>query len=341
MESEAIQAEKWFEGIVRGDRIQLGKALSLVESDRDDDRKMAVLLLEKCDAHVRSRKRSCRFAISGAPGVGKSTLLETLGIHIVEMGRTIGVLTIDPTSAMSQGSILGDKSRMSKLAVSSKAFIRSSAAGQVLGGMARRSMEMMLLLETAGYDIIFLETVGVGQSEHMAWQFTDGFILVIQPGGGDELQGMKRGITELTDILVINKADGALAPLARMAKAQFETALHYFSPLRSNWEAKVVTCSAIEGTGIPDLYQTIQSFEENLNAGDIVITRNRQQNMWLHWSLELLAKKLVMQHPVITQKLETVKAKLQESNGSPFRAEYEIEHLMKSLIFPPDDSKNK
>jgi LAO/AO transport system kinase len=257
-------------------------------------------------------------------------------------GHRVGVLTVDPSSTLSQGSILGDKSRMNQLSVSPNAFIRSSAAGKVLGGLGRRSMEMMTLLAAAGYDLIFLETVGVGQSEHTAWKLTDGFILVIQPGAGDELQGIKRGITELADIVIVNKADRELATLAKLAKAQYDTALHLFSSIREGWIPKVVTCSAAEGHGIEGIWQVLRLYKEHLqHTITLSDLRHQQQRDWLTWSVSLTAQRLVLEHPVILQKIEAAEKSIDQTGTSVYGQEFEIENAMNEIIYADAVSKSK
>jgi len=325
----------FFEKLILGDRIALGQAITLVESERPDDRNRAIDLLILCEEKLRVHDPSIRFAISGAPGVGKSTLIEALGLLAISKGYKVGVITIDPTSSLSHGSILGDKSRMSGLSATPSAFIRSSPAGSVLGGMGRRSYEMITLLAAVGYDLIFLETVGVGQSEHTAWQFTDGFILVVQPGGGDELQGIKRGITELADIVIVNKEDGALASLAGLSKQQYQNALHYFSPLRLGWEPKITTCSAQEGTGIDNVLEIIRLYHDiRLQQASLTEERRRQETFWLNWSLGITANQLLMNHPVVNGKLRDAFSNSDSGSVSIFKTAFEIENLMKMLIDP-------
>ncbi len=322
-----------YQKMINGDRVALGQAMTLVESERDEDRKVAIHLLELCEQRLLENDPSIRFAISGAPGVGKSTLIETLGLKAISEGHKIGVITIDPSSSLSHGSILGDKSRMNGLSTSSSAFIRSSPAGPVLGGMGRRTFEMITLLAAVGYDLIFVETVGVGQSEHTAWQFTDGFILVVQPGGGDELQGIKRGITELADIVIVNKADGAMTDLARLAKNQYQSALHYFPALRKEWEVKIVTCSAVEGEGIDDILTILRLYRDiwsaNTNKEE---ERRSQKEFWLRWSLGITANQLLMNHQIIKDELKNAFSHPEVNTLSIFGAGFRIEQMMKALI---------
>jgi len=325
-----------FGKIIKGDRVALGQAMTLVESERQDDRVEAIQMLELCHQQLNNQNKSIRLAISGAPGVGKSTLIEAIGLKAIANGHKVGVITIDPTSNISHGSILGDKSRMQSLAVSPSAFVRSSAAGTVLGGIGRRSCEMMTLLEAIGYDIILLETVGVGQSEHIAWQLTDGFILVLQPGGGDQLQGIKRGITELADIIVVNKSDGSLKEAATISKSHYQNAIHYLSPLRTKWQPRVLTSSALEGNGIDEFWDVLRLYiDTRLETNQKDIERNRQNQFWLSWSLGITAHQLLINHPVVQQKLNERLTLIENHGITIFKAEFEIEEVMKELIVHP------
>jgi LAO/AO transport system kinase len=329
----ARDVQQLYERMISGDRTSLGLAMTLVESNLKEDRHDAMVILEKCENQLAQLDPSMRLAISGSPGVGKSTFIEVIGQKAIEHGHKVGVITIDPTSSLSQGSILGDKSRMSRLSSSPNAFIRSSPAGSVLGGLGRRSMELMTLLAASGYDLILLETVGVGQSEHITWQFTDGFILVIQPGGGDELQGIKRGITELADLVVVNKGDGPLTNLAKVAKAQYETALHYFSSTREGWLPKILTCSATEGTGIREVWDALLLYNEYLTfKPERAKDRANQKLKWLSWSLSLTAQQLLTQHPLVKAKIEAGEAAVLQNPASAFTIENQIENLMNELI---------
>ena len=322
-----------YEKISKGDRVALGKAITLVESDREPDRKEAINLLTLCDQGLKGNDKTIRFAVSGAPGVGKSTLIESIGLKAIARGHKVGVITIDPSSSISHGSILGDKSRMTELSTSPSAFIRSSAAGTVLGGMGRRTYEMMTLVAAAGYDLIFVETVGVGQSEHVAWQFTDGFILVLQPGGGDELQGIKRGITELADIVIVNKDDGSMEELARVSLAQYRNALHYFSSIRDGWTPKIAKCSALNHQGIDDVLDILRLYQNARQTGtEWEETRHRQKSFWLNWSLGIAANQLLLNHPLVKRKIEESGDVLQTPQASLFQVEYDIENTMKALL---------
>lgn len=318
--------------IALGDRIALAKGMTLVESELAKDRAYAIDLLELCEKN-KPASASYSFTVSGAPGAGKSSLIEKIGLYAIHEKHKVGVLTIDPSSTISKGSILGDKSRMPQLSTSSNAFIRSSPAGSVLGGIARRTRELITLLKAAGYDMIFVETVGVGQSEHIAWQLTDGFILVIQPGAGDELQGIKRGITELADIIIVNKADGRLKADATITKTFYENAIHYLRSLRTQWIAKVITTSALEDTGIDEFWNILRLYlTAGTESNQFQEQRDQQNKFWLSWSAGQTAQELLLRHPVVNQKLLEGFSVIDQHQQSVFRIEFEIEQAMNQLI---------
>jgi LAO/AO transport system kinase len=258
-----------------GDRRALARAITLVESTRADHRAEAATLL---DALMPATGAATRVGISGAPGAGKSTFIEALGLHLVDRGHRVAVLAVDPSSTRSGGSILGDKTRMEQLARRDGAFIRPSPSGGTLGGVARRTREAMLVCEAAGFDVVIVETVGVGQSEVAVAGMVDAFVLLLAPGAGDELQGVKRGIVELADLVVVNKADGALADLARHTAADYAHALHLVGP------AQVLLASALEGTGIAEVWDAIGALVAGARgAGDFERRRSTQARDWM-WS---------------------------------------------------------
>ena len=261
-----------------GDIAALARAITLIESTRSDHRDRADALLERLLAHAGGAPMaSLRLGISGAPGVGKSTLIERLGLHVIGLGHRVAVLAIDPSSRRSGGSILGDKTRMPELARHPRAFIRPSASGGVLGGVGRRTAEAVIAVEAAGFDAVIVETVGVGQSETAVADMVDLFCLMLQPGGGDELQGIKKGVVELADLLVINKADGELKQAAVRAAADYHAALQLLRPANPRWQPPVLQCSALEGTGIAELWQTAQRYRDIMAAsGDLVARRSAQ-----------------------------------------------------------------
>jgi LAO/AO transport system kinase len=263
-----------------GDRRALAQGITLVESARDDHQERAASLL---DALLDATGKAVRVGISGAPGVGKSTFVEALGNRLVGDGHQVAVLAVDPSSSRSGGSILGDKTRMEDLSRHPNAYIRPSPSGGTLGGVARRTREAMLLCEAAGFDVILIETVGVGQSETAVADLVDLFAVLVSPGGGDELQGIKRGIMELADLVVVNKADGDLAAAAGRAAADYHNALHLVRPKWRAWTAAVVTCSALEDVGVGEVWQAMTEFSAALHAsGELAELRQSQARagMW-------------------------------------------------------------
>jgi LAO/AO transport system kinase len=267
--------------VLAGERRALAKAITLVESARATDRTEGEALLT---ALLPQTGKAVRLGLSGAPGVGKSTFIEAFGTYLTGRGLRVAVLAVDPTSARSGGSILGDKTRMEKLSRDPNAFIRPSPSGGSLGGVARRTREAMLLAEAAGYDVVIVETVGVGQSEYAVADMVDMFCLLLAPAGGDELQGIKRGIMELADLIIINKADGDLLKPARLAAADFKGALGLMQPKYKGWRAEVLLASALEARGMDDVWAAAEAFSEGLAAeGEGARLRARQAQAWL-WS---------------------------------------------------------
>ena len=269
------------EAILAGDRRALARAITLVESTRRDHRAVAGQLLEALMPHTGG---SVRVGISGAPGVGKSTFIEALGNHLIDQGHKVAVLTVDPSSAISGGSILGDKTRMETLARRPEAYIRPSPSGNTLGGVTRRSRETLLLCEAAGFDVILVETVGVGQSETKVAEMTDMFVLLLQPGAGDELQGIKRGIMELADLVLINQADDGREALAKHSAADYRHALKLLRPRSKQWQVEVATCSARDRVGIDTAWDAVTRHQQALEAsGELASLRAEQSRHWL-WS---------------------------------------------------------
>ena len=267
--------------ILDGDRRALARAITLIESTRRDHRDEASALLEAIMPHT---GKSVRVGISGAPGVGKSTFIEALGNHVIEQGLKPAVLTVDPSSAISGGSILGDKTRMETLARRPEAFIRPSPSGNTLGGVTRRSRETLLLCEAAGFDAIIVETVGVGQSETRVADMTDMFVLLLQPGAGDQLQGIKRGIMELADLILVNQADDGREELARNSAREYQHALHLLRPRSKHWTVEVATCSARDNEGIDTAWDAVMRHQAALDdSGELAAMRAEQARAWL-WS---------------------------------------------------------
>ena len=269
------------ESLRQGDRRALARAITLIESTRPDHRAAASELLETLMPHTGN---SVRIGISGAPGVGKSTFIEALGNHIIEAGHRVAILAVDPSSAISGGSILGDKTRMASLSRRDEAYIRPSPAGTTLGGVTRRSRETLLLCEASGFDVIIVETVGVGQSETKVADMTDMFVLLLQPGSGDQLQGIKRGIMELADLVLVNKTDGDLKSLATQAASEYREALHLLRPRTADWTVEVQTCSALENTGVSEAWDIMLRYQETLVSGNLLGPRRAEQSLSWLWS---------------------------------------------------------
>ena len=267
------------EGIVGGDRTALSRAITLAESSRTDDQAEAQELIAN---RLPRTGKALRIGITGVPGAGKSTLIEALGLWLIGKDLKVAVLTIDPSSAKTGGSILGDKTRMQKLSVEQNAYIRPSPSSGVLGGVARRTREAMLLCEAAGFDVVLVESVGVGQSEAEMAELVDSLCLVMVPGAGDDLQGIKRGIMELADLIVVNKADGERVNLAKRARGDYRQALRMMPPSTPGWETPVLIASATEGTGLAEIWQTLEKHRALLDDSGLLAERRlRQQQKWL------------------------------------------------------------
>lgn len=272
------------EGVKEGRMRALAKAITLIESRNLDHSVAATTLLDEL---LPFSGKSIRIGISGVPGAGKSTFIEALGLHLIEQGHKVAVLAVDPSSQLSGGSILGDKTRMEQLSREPGAFIRPSPAGDTLGGVARKTRETMLVCEAAGYDVIIVETVGVGQSEITVASMVDFFLLLQLPGAGDELQGIKKGVMEIADAILINKAEGENRQRAELARQQYVNALHLLKPKSANWQVPALLCSALHQQGIDLVWQTIVTFRETMQAtGEFEKKRRLQATDWM-WTLLL------------------------------------------------------
>ncbi len=268
------------EGLRGGDRRALARAVTLVESSREDDRPRAVELLETIHPNAGGARR---VGVSGPPGVGKSMFIEALGLHLIDAGYRVAVLAVDPSSTRTGGSILGDKTRMSELARRPEAFIRPSPSGGDLGGVAARTGEAIPLCEAAGFDVVVVETVGVGQSEVAVADLVDTFVLLVSPGAGDELQGVKRGIMELADIVVVTKADGDLLAAARRAEADHRHAVHLLRRRHQGWEPPVLAVSALSGEGVVEVWRAVEDHRRTLEAADALGPLRREQAVRAFW----------------------------------------------------------
>ena len=305
----------FYENVIAGDRMALAKAITLVESQSKKHQDLAQRVIEKCLPHSGN---SIRIGITGSPGVGKSTLIDALGKYLIESGKKVAVLAVDPSSSITKGSILGDKTRMNWLSNSKNAFIRPSSNGLNLGGVARNTRGSMILCESAGYDVIIVETVGVGQSEIAVHSMTDLFLLLLLPGAGDEVQGIKRGIVEMADILAINKADGDRLSLAKKSQRAYENALHLFPIRQSGWQSKVTYCSALDGTGIEGLWLIVEAYVQHQKLHHAFFQKRKEQaKYWLRETIENDLKKRFYQFPAIKENLDKIEEMVQSGTITP------------------------
>ena len=282
MTRRRLSLDAYEAGVRAGDRAVLAQAITLVESHNDDDARLAQELLTRL---LPLTGKARRIGISGVPGVGKSTFIDSLGTKLTREGHKVAVLAVDPSSSVSGGSILGDKTRMARLSVDPNAFIRPSPSGLTPGGVARRTRETLLLCEAAGFDVVLVETVGVGQGETTVAQMVDTFLVLLLPGSGDELQGIKKGILELADVIAVNKADGDNVDRARLALADLKSALRYLAPRTPEWKTQVLTISGLNGDGLEELWKTVEAHRQALEAsGALANHRATQQLAWM-WSL--------------------------------------------------------
>jgi LAO/AO transport system kinase len=282
--SQPSDVERLARDIRAGERTVLSRAITLIESKRADHRRTAAALTQ---ALLPNTGKAVRVGITGAPGVGKSTMIDALGTMLTGQGRKVAVLAVDPSSRRTGGSILADKTRMARLANDDNAFIRPSPSSGTLGGVAAKTRETMLLCEAAGYDVVLVETVGVGQSEIAVADMTDFFLVLALAGAGDELQALKKGVVELADMIAVNKADGDNLPRAKLAAAEYGAALHILSPQSPNWSPPVITCSALKGDGIEALWAHVLDHRQRLTAsGELAARRGGQQVKWMWTMLE-------------------------------------------------------
>lgn len=296
-----LSIQEYATGILSGDRVVLGKAVTFVESNLHEDQQQVSLLVEKI---IQYTGNSIRIGITGVPGVGKSTFIETFGKYITTLGKKIAVLTVDPSSQLTKGSILGDKTRMEELSKNPLAFIRPTASGTTLGGVAKRTREAILLCEAAGHDVIIVETVGVGQSEVAVKNMVDFFLLLMLAGAGDELQGIKKGIMEMADAVVITKADGDNIKSATEAQAEYQHALHLLPPSSTGWKKEVLTCSALQNIGIEKIWQLITEFQKkSISSGYFIENRVQQTITWFHDYLDQLLKMDLKRFPKIGKEM--------------------------------------
>ena len=316
--SKQNSVDEFVSKILDGNITFLSKAITLAESTNSQHQKKANEILERCLPHA---NKSVRIGITGVPGVGKSTFIETFGKHLTNQGKKVAVLAVDPSSSVNKGSILGDKTRMEQLVTDKNAFIRPSPSGTSLGGVAQKTRESIILCEAAGFDTVIIETVGVGQSETVVHSMVDFFLLLKLAGAGDELQGIKRGIIEMADAIIINKADGGNEKNAKLAKVEFNRALHLYPLKDSNWQPKVLTASALHNLGIQKVDEMISDYISLTKKNNYFNTkRNEQNKYWLLATINQQLKDNFYNNPLIKEALKQEMKNLENLKTTPFNA---------------------
>ena len=315
---QQLSVDDYFTGIRNGNRNILSRSITLIESSLPKHQELAQKIIEKCLPFSGS---SIRIGITGVPGVGKSTFIETIGLHTIKQGKKLAVLAIDPSSERTQGSILGDKTRMEDLSKEPNAYIRPSPAAGSLGGVARKTRETIILCEAAGFDTIFIETVGVGQSETAVHSMVDFFLLLMLAGAGDELQGIKRGIMEMADLIAINKSDGDNIQRAKLAKQEYKNALHLFPLGESGWSPDVINCSAIKRTGINEIWQVINTYTNFTKENNYFSKRrNEQAKYWMYESIDESLKNNFYNNKSISETIKHYEQQILKNKISSFEA---------------------
>ncbi|MDN3724676.1 methylmalonyl Co-A mutase-associated GTPase MeaB [Aequorivita sp. SDUM287046] len=316
--NKPILIEHLVSEILKENQAALSQAITIIESTAQKHQQQAKKLIESC---LPFANNSIRIGITGVPGVGKSTFIERFGKLLISQGKKVAILTVDPSSSISKGSILGDKTRMEDLVKEKNAYIRPSASGDTLGGVARKTRETIILCEAAGFDVILIETVGVGQSETAVHSMTDFFLLLKLAGAGDELQGIKRGIMEMADSIVINKADGDNLKAAKLAKTEFNRALHLYPEKESGWAPKTLLCSALKNDGIAEIWDVISKYFESVKANGYFQHKRRNQNkFWLMQTVDSRLKMDFYENPSVKKELELQLKALDENKTTPFEA---------------------
>ena len=310
------------EGIFASNIAYVSKAITLVESTKAEHQEQAQEII---NAIIKQSGHSFRLGITGVPGVGKSTFIESFGLEVINRGHKLAVLAVDPSSQISKGSILGDKTRMEQLSIHPKAFIRPSPSSGSLGGVARKTKESIIICEAAGYDYIIIETVGVGQSETAVHQLTDFFLLLMLAGAGDELQGIKRGIMEMADGMAITKADGSNLDKAKMARAEYARALHLFPPTESNWIPEVLTCSSTENKGIKEVYDMIDKYKRHTITNHYFETKRLlQTKQWLHQTINDTLIERFYSNTQVKEDILKIEQQLKNENINPYQAAMDL-----------------
>jgi LAO/AO transport system kinase len=328
MAKKELSAQEFIDGILSGNRMLLSRAITLIESTKQDHQDLAQEIIEGCLPHSGN---SIRIGVTGVPGVGKSTFIEAFGNYVIEeQNRSLAVLAVDPSSSKTRGSILGDKTRMETLSNHPKAYIRPTPTSGSLGGVAKSTRETITLCEAAGFDTLLIETVGVGQSETAVHSMVDFFLLLMLAGAGDELQGIKRGIMEMADSIIINKADSGNEDAAKRAMAEYKNALHLFPPTESGWIPKVATCSAFHNKGIPEVWEIVDEFVRHTKTkGYFEQQRKEQANYWLNESINQELHYAFYGDPELKSRLESFRKQVQEGEISSYKA---ARDLMKEFL---------
>ncbi|MCM3113716.1 methylmalonyl Co-A mutase-associated GTPase MeaB [Neobacillus sp. MER 74] len=334
-----LSEDDYVRGILEGNRTILAQAITLIESHLPVHKEMAENVLSRI---LPKTGRSIRIGITGVPGAGKSTLIEALGQWLCERGHRVAVLAIDPSSTITRGSILGDKTRMDSLSRNPDAYIRPSATGGTLGGIARKTRETMLLCEAACYDVILIETVGVGQSEVTVRSMVDFFLLVTLTGAGDELQGIKKGVMELADAIVINKADGDNKKKAAAAKAEFNRILHFLKPSTFGWTSKAYTCSALEGDGIEEIWSVIKDFRQNSISSGIFRERRKKQKLnWMYSIVHEHLKSSFYSNADIQQIIPEIEHSVDKGSLTAPKAAKKLVEIFENTMSPSGSSRKE
>ena len=337
MRTRRLAAEQYISGVLAGDVTTLARTITVIESDLPSDGELAAQVLDAILPHT---GKSRRIGITGVPGVGKSTFMDTMGLHLIrERGEKLAVLSVDPSSPITGGSILGDKTRMEKLSVEPNAFIRPSPSRGSMGGVAGRTRETVLLCEAAGFRNVWVETVGVGQSEISVRSMTDFVLLLLLPGAGDELQGIKRGILELVDAIAINKADGPLLDRARLSKADYESALHLFAPGAGGWIPPVMLCSARTGEGVPEVWDCVLRHEQfQLEKGLREEMRREQSLAAMRQIISAELETALRRDSSMTRRLPEIEAQVREGRMTSYQGARE---LLSEFRYPPKSKDQK
>ncbi len=323
LKRKKLTEDDYIEGILSGNRVILARAMSLIESKREDDNELSKRIIDKCLPHS---GRSVRIGVTGVPGAGKSTFIESLGLYLLTQDKKIAVMAVDPSSSRTGGSLMGDKTRMERLSGHNDVFIRPSATSGFLGGVNRATREVIILAEAAGYEIILIETVGVGQSEIMVHSMVDFFLLLQIAGAGDELQGIKKGIMEMADAIIVTKADGDNIQKAEMCKKELENAIHYSPHRDDDWNVPVLTVSSIENRSVDEVWKLINKYTDNMKENGLFLQKRKEQTAeWMRFTIAKNLEYEFYNSPAVKERLRELKSSVLEGKTSPVSA---VEHLI-------------